>query len=397
VINMKKTIRDYNLNNKKVIIRCDFNVPVENEEIADDNRIVEAIPTIKYAVENNAKVILLSHFGRVKEEKDKKTNSLIIVAERLRQLLKKEVTFIPYTSGIEVDTAIKKMMSGDIIMLENTRFEDLDNGKESNNDSELGKYWASLGDIFINDAYGASHRAHASTVGIPTYLPSGTGFLVEKEINVLTNIVKDPKHPFTVILGGSKVKDKIGVINNLVNKADKILIGGGMSYTFIKALGYEIGTSLLDESSLDFCKEILTKYKDKIIIPKDVIVTKEFSPTATSRATDIDKIVYNEMGMDIGPQTVVAYSSILRNSKTIFWNGPVGVFEFDRFAVGTRKLCDVLSKTDAITIMGGGDIGAAVTKFGYKDKVTRVSTGGGATLMFLEGKKLPGIEIVSNK
>ncbi|MFA5602753.1 MAG: phosphoglycerate kinase [Bacilli bacterium] len=394
---MKKTIRDYNLNNKKVIIRCDFNVPVENEEIADDNRIVEAIPTIKYAVENNAKVILLSHFGRVKEEKDKKTNSLIIVAERLRQLLKKEVTFIPYTSGIEVDTAIKKMMSGDIIMLENTRFEDLDNGKESNNDSELGKYWASLGDIFINDAYGASHRAHASTVGIPTYLPSGTGFLVEKEINVLTNIVKDPKHPFTVILGGSKVKDKIGVINNLVNKADKILIGGGMSYTFIKALGYEIGTSLLDESSLDFCKEILTKYKDKIIIPKDVIVTKEFSPTATSRATDIDKIVYNEMGMDIGPQTVVAYSSILRNSKTIFWNGPVGVFEFDRFAVGTRKLCDVLSKTDAITIMGGGDIGAAVTKFGYKDKVTRVSTGGGATLMFLEGKKLPGIEIVSNK
>jgi phosphoglycerate kinase len=394
---MKKTIRDYNLNNKRVIIRCDFNVPVDGDKITDDNRIVEAIPTIKYAIENNAKIILLSHFGRVKEEKDRETNSLGIVAKRLGELLEKEVIFVPHTRGKEVEEAIEKMASGDVVLLENTRFEDLDNNKESGNDPELGKYWASLGDIFINDAYGASHRAHASTVGIPTHLPSGIGFLVEKEIEFLTPLVKDPKHPFTVILGGAKVKDKIGVINNLVTKADKILIGGGMTYTFIKALGHEIGTSLLDEDSLDFCKEVLTKYKDKIVIPKDVIVTTEFSPTATSRATDIDKILHNEMGMDIGPQTVVEYSSILRDSKTIFWNGPVGVFEFDKFAVGTKKLCDVISKLDAITIMGGGDIGAAVTKLGYKDKVTRISTGGGATLMFLEGKELPGIEVISNK
>ena len=392
---MKKTIRDFNLKNKKVIIRCDFNVPIKVGKIIDDTRIKNSLETIKYAIDKNAKVILLSHLGRIKEESDKVKNNLDVVAKRLSKLLNKKVIFVDEVVGEKVETAISKMKDKDVILLQNTRYEDLDGKKESSNDKELASYWASLGEIFINDAFGTSHRAHASNVGIASILPNGIGFLVEKELKELdlTNI----ERPFTVILGGSKVSDKIGVIENLVNIADYILIGGGMAYTFLSAAGFNIGSSLLDSENIEFCKSMLGKYPDKIILPTDSIVTKEVSensPYMEKYITDFDN---DDIGVDIGHSTVKLFKETLVNSKTVIWNGPVGIFEMDNFSKGTKELLEILSKLDAKVIIGGGDTASAAINFGYKDAFSHISTGGGASLELLEGKKLPGIESILEK
>ena len=393
---MKKTIRDYDLNNKKVIIRCDFNVPIKEGKIVDDNRIVQSLTTIKYAIDNNAKLILMSHLGRIKEEEDKANNSLSLVANRLSELLGKEVKFSHSTHGEELENLVNSLNPGDVLLMENTRFEDVPGKKESGNDPELGAYWASLGEIFINDAFGTCHRAHASNVGIASHLPSGLGFLVEKEVNALSVLV-DPVHPFVVVLGGSKVADKIGVIENLVKKADKIIIGGGMAYTFLKAKGINIGKSILDEENIEFCKGILANYPEKIVLPVDNLVTKEFSNDVEVNVKDVENMGEDEMGMDIGPKTVELFSSVLDSAKIVFWNGPLGVYEMSNFTKGTEKVLEKLVSIDATTILGGGDIVAAATNLGYKDKVTHASTGGGVTLEFMEGKELPGVVSVNDK
>ena len=394
---MKKTIKDYDLKGKKVIIRVDFNVPIENGEITDDNRIKASLETINYAIDNEAKIILLSHLGRIKTEEDKDKNTLEPVALRLSELLDKEIFFIDETRGKLLEDTIAELQNGDILFMENTRFEDLDGKKESTNDLELGKYWASLGDIFINDAFGTCHRAHASNVGIASNLPNGIGFLIEKELNNLLPAINNPSRPLTVILGGAKVSDKIGVIKNLVNIADYILIGGGMAYTFLKASGMEIGSSLCDNESLSFCNEILEKYSDKIILPIDSVNAKEISNSADFRQCFINEIKEDEIGLDIGYNTTKLFKQYLDLSKTIIWNGPLGYFEIDKFSKGTIKICDIISKANAKKIIGGGDTGAAVIKFGYKDDVDFISTGGGATLELLEGKELPGIVVIEDK
>ena len=391
---MKKTIKDYDLSGKKVIIRVDFNVPIKDGEITDDNRIKASLETINYAINNNAKVILMSHLGRIKTEEDKIKNTLEPVALRLSELLDKEIIFVDETRGKILEDAISELKPGEILLMENTRFEDLNNKAESSNSEELGKYWASLGDIYINDAFGTSHRSHASNVGIASNLPNGIGFLIEKEIE---QTIKNPQRPFTVILGGSKVKDKIGVIENLVNIADYILIGGAMAYTFLKASGIEIGSSLLDEESIDFCKNILKKYSDKIILPIDSVNALEISDEVPPRECFINEIKENEIGLDIGYNTVKLFKQYLQKSKTIIWNGPLGYFEIEAFSNGTKKICEVLKDIDAKKIVGGGDTGAAIIEFGYKDSVSFISTGGGASLEMLEGKKLPGIEIIEDK
>ncbi len=392
---MKKTIRDFDLLNKKVLIRCDFNVPIKEGKIIDDNRIVCSLPTIKYAIENGAKVILFSHLGRVKTEEDLQKNDLRPVAKRLQELLNKDVVFVPVTRGMELEEAIAKMQSSDVLLVQNTRYEDLDGKKESGNDPELSKYWASFGDIFINDAFGTAHRAHASNVGIASHLPSGVGFLMEKELKELS-LLDNPEHPFVVILGGSKVEDKIGVIKNLVNVADKILIGGGMCFTFLKAKGINVGKSIVDTENLEFTKDILANYSVKIVLPVDVKTALEYSNDSSSRVTDIENISDNEMGLDIGPKTIAEFSSILDSAKVIFWNGPLGVYEFSNYIDGTKKILEKVSLIDAKTILGGGDIVAASSEFGYKEKVTHASTGGGATLEYIEGKELPGIAIIND-
>lgn len=394
---MKKTIRDYDLSGKKVIIRVDFNVPIKDGKITDDNRIKASLETINYAISNNAKVILMSHLGRIKTEEDKIKNTLEPVALRLSELLDKEIIFVDETRGKILEDAISELKPGEILLMENTRFEDLNNKAESSNSEELGKYWASLGDIYINDAFGTSHRSHASNVGIASNLPNGIGFLIEKEIKEIEQTIKNPQRPFTVILGGSKVKDKIGVIENLVNIADYILIGGAMAYTFLKASGIEIGSSLLDEESIDFCKNILKKYSDKIVLPIDSVNALEISDEVPPRECFINEIKENEIGLDIGYNTVKLFKQYLQKSKTIIWNGPLGYFEIEAFSNGTKKICEVLKDIDAKKIVGGGDTGAAIIEFGYKDSVSFISTGGGASLEMLEGKKLPGIEIIEDK
>ena len=393
---MKKTIKDYDLNNKKVIIRCDFNVPIKDGVITDDNRIVQSLTTIKYALDNGAKLILMSHLGRIKEETDKESNSLRLVATRLSELLGKEVKFSPVTRGEELENMVNSLNQGDVLLMENTRFEDVPGKKESGNDPELGKYWASLGDLFINDAFGTCHRAHASNVGIASNLPNGLGFLVEKEFNALS-VLTEPTHPFVVVLGGSKVSDKIGVIENLVTKADKILIGGGMAYTFLKAKGLNIGKSILDSESLEFCQGILANYPDKIVLPVDHVVTTEYSNDTPNRVCKIEETTEDEMGLDIGPESIELFSNVLDTATMVFWNGPLGVYEFDKYTNGTEKVLEKLISINATTILGGGDIVAAASKLGYKDKVTHASTGGGVTLEFMEGKELPGVSAIENK
>ncbi len=393
---MKKTIRDIDIKNKRVLIRCDFNVPIKDKKIIDDNRIVESLKTINYALSQNAKVILLSHLGRVKEESDLAKNDLSIVATRLSELLEKKVIFINETRGKNLEKAVKNMKNQDIVLIQNTRYEDLEGKKESSNDIELAKYWASLADVFINDAFGTIHRSHASNVGLANLLPNGVGFLVEKELINLGKL-EDAEKPYTVILGGAKVKDKIGVIENLVTKADKILIGGGMAFTFLKAKGINIGKSLEDEESIEFCQKILKNHEEKIILPIDIHVAEEFNDTSFSHITPINEIMDNEIGMDIGPDTIEEWKNILKTAKTIVWNGPLGVYEMSKYRAGTIKILEIVTSLNAHTVLGGGDIVAAASEAGYKEKVSHASTGGGATLEYLEGKKLPGLECIREK
>lgn len=388
-----KTIKDMNLENKKVLIRCDFNVPMKEGKIVDDTRITAALPTINYCINHNAKVILFSHLGRVKEEADLTKNDLAPVAKRLEELLGRKVTFIEKTRGEELETAINNMKDQDVVLVQNTRYEDLDGKKESKNNPELGAYWASLGDVFVNDAFGTIHRAHASNVGIASHLDSCIGFLIEKELTALKEL-DQPEHPFVVVLGGAKVADKIGVIENLVKKADKILIGGGMAFTFLKAEGYEIGNSLLDEENIDFCKSIVKEHPDKIVLPVDVAVTTEYSETEEYCIKDITDLEYNEMGLDIGPKTEKLFEKYLKDAKIAVWNGPLGVYEFDKYKQGTNHLLQFVVDNNIKMILGGGDIVAAASTSGYKDKVYHASTGGGATLEYLEGKTLPGLEAI---
>lgn len=394
---MKKTIKDYELNGKKVIIRCDFNVPIENGIIKDETRLKASLKTIRYARKMGAKVILLSHLGRIKTKEDKQKYTLKPVAERLSKLLRKQVTFINQTRGEKLETAINTMKNKDVILIENTRFEDLEDKKESHNDKMLGKYWASLGDIFINDAFGTIHRNHASNLGIATHLPSGIGFLVENEIKNLTKLIDNPKTPYTIILGGSKVADKIGVIANLINKADYILISGGMAFTFLKAAGFSIGSSLCEKDKINYCKNLLDKYESKIVLPIDIITAKDIKENTKTYERFLGEIEEDEIGLDIGPKTTEVFKQYLDDCKTIFWNGPAGYFELKPFQNGTKTLLNIIANTKAYTVIGGGDTARAAADFNYQDKISHISTGGGASLAFLEGKKLEALDIIDEK
>lgn len=395
----KQTVKDLDVNGKKVLVRVDFNVPLKDGVITNDNRIVAAAPTIQHIIDNGGKAILLSHLGRVKTEEDKEGKSLAPVAKRLSEVLGKEVTFVPATRGEELETAIENMQDGDVLLIENTRFEDVDGKKESGCDAELGKYWASLGDVFVNDAFGTAHRAHASNVGIASNLPSAAGFLMQKEIDFIGDAVDNPERPMVAILGGAKVSDKINVIENLLTKADKVLIGGGMTYTFCAAKGYEIGTSLVEEDKIELARELMEKAGDKLVLAVDAITTTEFSnetPTELHRLED--GIPSDQMGLDIGPETIALYSQILADAKTVIWNGPMGVFEMSNFERGTVGVCAAIANLkDATTIIGGGDSAAAAISLGFADKFSHISTGGGASLEYLEGKVLPGVDSISNK
>ena len=394
----KKTVKDVELNGKKVLVRVDFNVPMKDGKITNDNRIVAALPTIKYILENGGRAILFSHLGKIKSEEDKASKSLRPAAERLAELLGQDVKFIPQTRGAELEAAIAELKDGEVLMFENTRFEDLDGKKESKNDPELGKYWASLGDIFVNDAFGTAHRAHASNVGISANLEAVAGFLLEKEIEFIGGAVDAPQRPMVAILGGAKVSDKIGVIENLLDKADKVLVGGGMMFTFLKAQGKNIGKSLCEEDKLELAKALLEKGGDKLVLPIDTVAAKEFSNDTEFRVVSVDALADDEMGLDVGPATVELFSNVLKDAKTVVWNGPMGVFEMSNFAKGTIGVCEAIANLEgAITIIGGGDSAAAAMQLGCADKFSHISTGGGASLEYLEGKELPGVASLSNK
>lgn len=392
----KKLITDYDLENKKVIIRVDFNVPVNNGFIQDDTRIKESLETIKYALKNNAKIILLSHMGRIKTEEDLAKNDLSIAALKLGELLYKQIKFVNQTKGNEVEEVVNSLKPGEIVLLQNTRYEDLYGNKESNCDEELAKYWAGLGDIFINDAFGVSHRKHASNYGIAKYLPNGIGFLVEKELSTMSPILDNPEKPYFAILGGAKVKDKIGLINSLVNKADYILIGGGMAYTFLKAIGYNVGKSLVDEENLDNVRNILKNYGKKIVLPVDAITGLAVDADTIINTRDIKDIKEDEIGLDIGPKTIELFKKGIAYSKTVIWNGPLGVFEIEEFSKGTKEILSSLIGNRKV-IIGGGDTASAAINMGFKDKFTHISTGGGASLEMFAGNNLPGIDIINEK
>ena len=398
---MKKSIKDLgNLQGKTVLMRVDFNVPLKDGKITNDNRITAALPTIEYALNQGAKVVAFSHLGRVKEEADKASKSLAPVAVRLSELLGKEVKFVPETRGAELEAAIKGLRDGEILMFENTRFEDVDGKKESKNDPELAKYWASLGDVYVNDAFGTAHRAHASNVGIASNIGEGnsaSGFLVDKEIKFIGGAVDNPERPLVAILGGAKVSDKIAVIENLLEKADKVIIGGGMAYTFMKAQGKEIGMSLCENDKVEYARELMAKAGGKLVLPIDTVVAKEFSNDAPSRVAEGD-IQADEEGLDIGPKSVELFKKTLEGAKTVIWNGPMGVFEMPNFAKGTIGVCEAIANLEgATTIIGGGDSATAAISLGYAEKFSHISTGGGASLEYLEGKVLPGIDSLSNK
>lgn len=392
----KKTIHDIDVNNKRVLVRADFNVPMdENKNITDDRRITEALPTIKYLLQNNAKVILMSHFGRPKGRFNEKY-SLKPVAERLQSLVDAKVTLAEDVIGDKVKEAALALQPGEILMLENVRFYE----QEEKNDPEFAKSLAELGEIYVNDAFGTSHRAHASTAGVANYLPSAIGLLIKKELDIMGKAVTVPDRPFVAILGGAKVSDKIGVIENLLNKVDTLLIGGGMAFTFYKAMGYEIGKSLLEADKVELAAEIMKKAEAKnvkLLLPVDVVVAAEFNNDAAHFTVDADKIPADQMGLDIGPKAIEQYAKVIEEAKTVVWNGPMGVFEMPNFAKGTFALADAMSRSKGTTIVGGGDSAAAVEQLGFADKITHISTGGGASLEFLEGKVLPGIDIINNK
>jgi phosphoglycerate kinase len=383
-----KTIKNVNIDNKNVIIRCDLNVPIENGIIKDETRIIESLPTLKYVIERANKVIILSHLGRIKSKEDLKNNSLLIVCNRLKELLNLDIAFYNYEDNKSI------VDNNKIIMFENTRYFDIDNKKESNNDLELARYFSSFGDIFINDAFGVSHRNCASLTGISEFLDTYAGFLVEKEVNNLQKIKDNPDKPFTVILGGAKVKDKIGVIENLISKTDKLVIVGAMAFTFLKAQNIEVGKSIVDTENLEYAKKLLENYSDKIILPKDAYVSKEFSNDSSKILKNINDIKVDDIALDIGPETIKYIYEEIKESKTIFLNGPAGAFELENYEYGTKELLDVLTKIKAFVVIGGGDSAYAAVKFGYKDKFNHISTGGGAALEYLEGKVLPGIKII---
>ena len=396
----KKTVKDLNVSGKKVIVRVDFNVPIKDGVIKDDNRIVQALPTINYLVNEGAKVILLSHLGKVdhkdpeKTASDKKKNNMAPVAARLAELVKVPVTFVDETRGEKLEKAVSEMKNSEIVVLQNTRYEK----GESKNDPELSKYWASLGDLFVTDAFGSVHRAHSSTVGIAEILPSALGFLVEKEVTMLSKAVHNPERPFVAILGGAKVSDKINVIENLLNTADKVIIGGGMAYTFLKAQGKEIGTSLCEEDKIEMAKEFLAKASDKLVLPVDFRVAKEFSEECDNYIVDENSIPSDYMGLDIGPKSVELFKNALQGAKTVVWNGPMGVFEMKTYAVGTIEVCKAISSLPgAYTVIGGGDSARAAIENGFQDDFSHISTGGGASLEFMEGKELPGIAVIQEK
>lgn len=395
----KKTIEDVEVRGKKVLVRCDFNVPQDSEgNITDDTRIRGALPTIKYLVANGAKVILMSHLGRPKGVGYEKKYSLKPVADRLSQLLNSNVHFAE--DGDVVGENAKKISAGlkdgEVMLLENLRFVK----GETKNDKEFAKKLASLGELYVNDAFGTAHRAHASTAGVAEYLPAVAGYLIEKEISVMGKALNNPDRPLIAILGGAKVSDKIGVINNLLEKVDKLIIGGGMAYTFVKAMGMEVGKSLLEADKIDYAKEMIEKAKSKgvkLLLPVDTVVAKEFKADAEHSVVDINSIPADAMGLDIGPKTIELFEKELKGAKTVIWNGPMGVFEMPAFAVGTRAIAKALSEIDGTTIIGGGDSASAVKQLGYADKMTHISTGGGASLEFLEGRELPGIAALNDK
>jgi len=390
----KVTVKDLDVKGKHVIVRVDFNVPHKNGVITDDNRVRAALPTINYLTENGAKVLLLSHLGKVKTEEDKAKNDMSIVAARLAEVQDAPVTFVNATRGEELEAAVKAQEDGSIVLMQNTRYEK----GESKNDPELGAYWASLGDLFVEDAFGSVHRAHASTVGIASHLPSALGFLVEKEVNVLGKALNDPERPLVAILGGAKVSDKIAVIENLLKIADKVLIGGGMSYTFSVAQGGQIGTSLLEADRVELAEEFLEKGKGKLFLPVDSVVANDFSNPTEIKTVKAGEIPDGFMGLDIGPETVALFKKELEGAKTVFWNGPMGVFEDERFAKGTIEVCETLANLeDATTIIGGGDSASAAKNLGFAEKFSHISTGGGASLEYMEGKELPGIAIIPEK
>jgi 3-phosphoglycerate kinase len=367
-------------------------------QITDDNRIVQAVETIQALRTAGGKLILLSHLGRIKEAADKAKLTLAPVAVRLAELIDAPVTFVPATRGAEVEAAVAILQPGDVLMLENTRFEDLDGKKESNNDPDLGKYWASLADVFVNDAFGTAHRAHASNVGIATYIKeSAVGLLLEREIDVLSTTIENPKRPFVAILGGAKISDKIPVIERLLTIADSIIVGGGMAYTFYKAMGYEIGTSLVELDKVDYASDMLARGKEKIILPVDFAIATDFRNDAFDRYDTYENIKPNEMGLDSGPLSSKRFAEVIAGAKTVLWNGPMGVFEMPAFQAGTKAVCDALVASNAYTIIGGGDSAAAAIQFGYADSIDHISTGGGASLELLEGKVLPGIAAVQDK
>lgn len=404
----KKIVTDLDVTGKKVIVRVDFNVPLKSGEITDDNRIVAALPTIKYLVDHKAKVILLSHLGKIDYKKTpeeieaaKKKNNMAPVAVRLQEYLKDtKVVFVDATRGEALEKAIAEMNDGDVVLMQNTRYEK----GESKNDEELGKYWASLGDLYVSDAFGSVHRAHASTVGIPSHLPSAVGFLIEKELKFLGDAVENPVRPFVGILGGAKVADKLAVISNLLEKCDTLIIGGGMAYTFLKAQGKEVGKSLVDDTKLDYCKEMMDKANSlgkKLLLPIDTVVADHFpDPIDGPIDTEVvasDAIPADKEGLDIGPKTAELFANEVKAAKTVVWNGPMGVFENPTLAKGTNEVAKALAECDGTTIIGGGDSAAAIKQLGYADKVSHVSTGGGASLEFLEGKGLPGVDVIEDK
>ena len=392
----KKTIRDIDLKGKKVFVRCDFNVPMdENQNITDNTRIVAALPTIKYLLERGCKLILASHLGRPKGEV-KPEFSLAPVAKELSKLLGKEVIMAKDVVGEDATEKAANLKEGEILLLENVRF----HKEETENDKEFAKKLASMAEIFVNDAFGTAHRAHASTAGIAEYLPAVSGFLIEKELKFLGNAVNNPERPFVAILGGAKVSDKIGVIDSLLEKVDTLMIGGGMAYTFFKAQGYGVGDSICELDKLDLAKELMEKAKQKgvkLMLPVDTKIGKEFKPDTESKTVAWTEIPEGWEGFDIGAKTIEMFKEELQKAKTVVWNGPLGLFEFDQFSIGTNEIAKTLSEIDATTIIGGGDSAAAVKKAGLEDKMTHISTGGGASLEFLEGKKLPGIECLMNK
>ena len=404
----KKLVSDLDVKGKKVIVRVDFNVPHKGDEITDDNRIVAALPTIKYLVENGAKTILLSHLGKIdykktEEEIDaaKKKNNMAPVAKKLQEHLSNtKVVFVNATRGEELEKAVNALQDGEVLLMQNTRYEK----GESKNDAELSKYWASLGDLFVSDAFGSVHRAHASTVGIPSILPSATGYLVEKELKFLGDAVENPVRPFVGILGGAKVADKLKVISNLLEKCDTLIIGGGMAYTFLKAQGKEVGESLVDNEQIDYCKEMMEKANKlgkKLLLPVDTVIASNFpDPIDGPIDTEVvasDAIPSNKQGLDIGPKTAEIFANEVKNAKTVVWNGPMGVFENPTLAKGTNEVAKALAECTGTTIIGGGDSAAAIKQLGYADKVSHVSTGGGASLEFLEGNGLPGVDVISEK